>query len=138
MESIIIKEDIIPHREDVLMLYNDVQWSVYTDKPEKLMNALEQSLKVWTVWDGDQLIGLARDVGDGYSIIYIQDILVLNDYQGRGIGSRLIQLILEEYQDVRQVMLLTDDTDKTIAFYKKNGLIPVSEIEAVAFMKPIQ
>lgn len=133
--NIIFKEDCISEMNAILKLYNDVGWTAYTDNPEELLNAINHSLKVWTVWDGDTLIGLARVVGDGYTIIYIQDILILNKYQGKGIGSKLIKLILEEYKDIRQVVLLTEDSEKTIGYYTKNGLTDVRDLECTAFTK---
>lgn len=133
--NIIFKEDCIPEMDAILKLYNEVGWTAYTDNPDELLNGINHSLKVWTVWDGETLIGLARVVGDGYTIIYIQDILILNKYQGNGIGSKLIKLILEEYKDIRQVVLLTEDSEKTIGYYKKNGLTDVRDLECTAFVK---
>lgn len=135
MKNIVIKEDLIPNLDSVLNLYNDVSWSAYTSNPEQLETALKSSLKVWTAWEDDLLIGLARVVGDGCTIIYIQDILVLEAYQRRGLGSQFLEIILAEYQDVRQIILLTDDTEKTISFYEKNGLKQVGKQNSVAFMK---
>lgn len=135
MKDIVIKEGIIPNLDSVLNLYNDVSWSAYTSNPLQLENALNNSLKVWTAWEDDLLVGLARVVGDGYTIIYIQDILVLEAYQGRGLGSQLLTMILEKYHEVRQIILLTDATDKTISFYEKNGLTQVKKYNIVAFMK---
>ena len=135
MDKIVIKEDIIPGIEQLLELYNDVDWSAYTNDPENLKNAIDNSLKVWTVWDGMQLVGLARVVGDGYTIIYIQDILVLESYQGQGIGSKFLKLILEMYKSVRQIVLMTDETEKTIKFYQKNGLVNASDYKIVTFIK---
>ncbi|WP_430038931.1 GNAT family N-acetyltransferase [Peribacillus simplex] len=40
-----------------------------------------------TAWDDDKLVALIRVVGDGQTIIYIQVILVLENYQDQGIGS---------------------------------------------------
>lgn len=137
MKEIIIKDDIIPEREDLLTLYNDVEWSAYTSQPDQLVAGLENSLKVWTAWDGDQLVGLGRVVGDDQTIIYLQDLLVLKAYQGQGIGSRLIQTILAEYESVRQFILLTGNDENTVNFYQKNGLIDVREYDSVAFTKKI-
>lgn len=131
----IIKEDIIPEVEELLNLYNDVQWLAYTDDSARLKNAMDNSLKVWTCWDDDKLVGLARVVGDGYTIIYIQDILVLESYQGQGIGSKFLKLILEMYKSVRQIVLMTDETEKTIKFYQKNGLVNASDYKIVTFIK---
>lgn len=133
--NITIKQDIIPDLNQLLELYNDVEWSAYTNDPENLKNAVDNSLKVWTAWDEDRLVGLARVVGDGYTIIYVQDILVMEIYQRYGIGSRLLKLILEEYKTVRQIVLMTDNSEKTINFYEKNGMVNIKEYEGVAFTK---
>ena len=135
MNKMIIKEDIIHEVEELLNLYNDVQWLAYTDDSARLKNAMDNSLKVWTCWDDDKLVGLARVVGDGYTIIYIQDILVLESYQGQGIGSKFLKLILEMYKSVRQIVLMTDETEKTIKFYQKNGLVNASDYKIVTFIK---
>lgn len=135
MKNIEIKEDVIPTIEQLIHLYNDVEWTAYTDEPEVLEKALNNCLKVGTAWDGDQLVGLARVVGDGYTIIYIQDILVLESHQRRGIGSNLLQLILKEYESVRQVVLMTGNEEKTINYYEKNGLVNIAEYDGVVFTK---
>ena len=48
-------------------------------------------------------------VGDGYTILYIQDLLVHPDFARQGIGSRLLLRILGKYESVYQKILLTDD-----------------------------
>lgn len=121
--------------KETLNLYDDVQWTAYTDNPKQLESAINNSLKVWTVWEQDLLIGLARVVGDGYTIIYIQDILVLESYQGQGIGTELMKLIFDQYKSVRQIVLVTEDKEKNIMFYEKNGLTEISNYDCVAFMK---
>ncbi|MCR8968516.1 GNAT family N-acetyltransferase [Facklamia sp. 7083-14-GEN3] len=135
MNNIVIKEDGLLPFEQILALYENVLWTAYTKEPELLEKAIQNSLKVWTAWEGDQLIGLARVVGDGLTIIYIQDILILEDYQRQGVGSMLLQKVLKEYQAVRQIILMTDSTDKTQNFYKKNGLIRTDEHQLVTYMK---
>ncbi len=135
MKNVTIKENLIPKKEQLMNLYGDVEWFAYTRYPEVLEKAVNNCLNVWTAWDGDKLVGLARVVGDGYTIIYIQDILILKDYQKRGIGSKILKLILKKYESVRQIILLTDDTEKTVNYYKKNGLVKASDSNAVAFMK---
>ncbi len=119
MENLVFKEDIILNVEDILYLYNDVGWSSYTKDIDSLIKSIKNSLKVISVWDNDLLVGLIRVVGDGHSIIYIQDILILQKYQNRGIGKRLIEIILDKYKNVRQKVLLTDKEEKNILFYKK-------------------
>lgn len=135
VENILIRKQVIPSLDSLLNLYNDVSWTAYTSNPNQLELALKNSLKVWTAWDGDLLVGLARVIGDGSTIIYIQDILVLKAYQGRGIGSHFITTILDEYEDIRQIILLTEDNQITKKFYEKNGLNQVGKYDCVAYMK---
>ena len=74
-------------------------------------------------------------VGDGHTIVFIQDILVFPDCQRKGIGTALIKAVLERYKDVRQIELATDNTPKTVAFYKAMGFKEFSEIGCAAFMR---
>lgn len=119
----------------LMELYTDAGWTAYTDHPALLEKAVRQSLWQISAWDGEELVGLVRAVGDGASILYIQDILVKRSHQRQEIGSELLQRILRKYSDVRQAVLLTDDSPETDAFYRANGLAPVGETGAVAFMR---
>lgn len=121
--------------EKILHLYNDVGWTAYTKNPEVLEQAIQNSLMVISAWEKDNLIGLIRVVGDGLTIIYIQDILVLKNYQRKGIGKILIQKILDHYPDVRQKILMTDDTEKTRKFYEVMGFTACDNGQLIAFMK---
>lgn len=135
MENLVFKEDIILNVEDILYLYNDVGWSSYTKDRDSLIKSIKNSLKVISVWDKGLLVGLIRVVGDGHSIIYIQDILILQKYQNSGIGKRLIEIILDKYKNVRQKVLLTDKEEKNILFYKKVGFSMAEEFGCVSFVK---
>lgn len=81
-----LKENEIPCLNDLVALYNDVGWSNYTNMLQKAYN---NSLLILTAWCDDKLLGAIRIVGDGFSIIYVQDIVVLRAYQHMGIGSKL-------------------------------------------------
>lgn len=120
---------------EILNLYTSVGWTNYTDKPNMLENAYKNSLKIIGAYVDQKLVGIIRVVGDGYSIIYIQDILILPEYQHHGIGTALINKILEIYKTVYQKTLMTDDTEKTIQFYKSVGFEMDTEIGCRAFTK---
>ena len=130
-----IKEYRAYNEADILRLYESVGWTAYTDHPEVLRKGFENSMLILTAYEGDQLLGIIRAVGDGYTVVFIQDILVFPEYQRRGIGSALLQAILDRYSHVRQIELATDNTPKTIAFYKSMGFRELSEIDCCCFMK---
>lgn len=121
--------------KQVEKLYKDAGWSAYTNDMDKLHQALKSSLEVLSAWDGDELIGLIRAVGDGLTILYIQDILVLKDYQNHGIATRLMQQMLMNYQAVRQKVLLTEEAPDVRHFYEKNDFESCDQGNAVAFAR---
>jgi len=133
--SIEYKENSTFELKQLIELYENVRWTGYTDKPDKLIRAIKKSLFNIGAFDGEELIGLIRVVGDDTSIIYIQDILVKEKYQRQGIGAHLLQSILDKYKDIRQIVLMTDKTEKTEAFYRKNGMSKACEFQGVAFVK---
>ena len=130
-----IKEYTEYNEEEILNLYRSVGWSNYFNNPLMLKNAYAHSLKVLGAYSEDKLLGIIRVVGDGYSIVHIQDILILPEYQRSGIGTALIKRILEMYKDVYQKSLLTDNTEKTVQFYKSLGFEMDTDIECRAYMK---
>ena len=123
------------NRQEILALYQIAGWSNYTSDPDMLEEAYRHSLKIYAAYIEEKLIGVIRVTGDGYSVIVIQDILVFPEYQRQGIGRALIRKILEEYQSVYQKILLTDNTPKTIQFYRSMGFSAVEDIECRALIK---
>src|SRR5690625_3638441 len=93
------------HVEEAADLYQAVGWSAYTRSEQSLMRALDGSHRIVTARDAGRLVGLARSISDGETIIYIQDVLVRPEAQRLGIGRRLISTLLD-YGDIRQQVLL--------------------------------
>ncbi len=120
---------------EILNLYRSVGWTAYTDDPETLKAGFENSLLTLAAYNGDQLLGIIRSVGDGKTIVYIQDLLVYPEWQRKGIGSALIQAVLARCKAVRQIVLTTDNTPKTIAFYHAQGFTQMTEVGCCGFMK---
>lgn len=120
---------------EILNLYASVGWTAYTDYPEVLQKGFENSMLTLAAYEGEQLLGIIRTVGDGHTIVFVQDILVFPWYQRKGIGSALLQAILDRYSHVRQIELATDNDPETIAFYKSMGFREMSEIGCCGFMR---
>lgn len=120
---------------DVLPIYEAVGWTNYTQNPEMLEAAFENSLHVLAAFNEEGiLVGVLRAVGDGASILFIQDILVTPEYQHQGIGTKLLQQTLEKYKNVYQIQLATDNSMKTISFYESNGFTSLTSLNCVSFM----
>ena len=100
-----------------------------------LAQGYRNSLLILAAYEGDRLAGMIRAVGDGYTIVFIQDILVDPEYQRKGIGTALLKAVLGRYPEVRQIELATDNTLETAAFYRSLGFCEFSELGCRGFMK---
>jgi len=102
---ITIKKQEIVKLEDVLHLYQAVGWTNYTHQPQMLEQALSHSLVIYLALDGDAVVGLIRLVGD---------------------GSSLMKEALKDYKDAYQVQLVTEETERTLEFYRFMGFETLS------------
>ena len=123
---ITIKKQEIVKLEDVLHLYQAVGWTNYTHQPQMLEQALSHSLAIYVALDGDAVVGLIRLVGDGFSSVLVQDLIVLPSYQRQGIGRSLMKEALEDFKEVYQVQLATEQTEKNVGFYRSMGFETLS------------
>ena len=128
---ITIRKQEIVKLEDVLHLYQAVGWTNYTHQPEMLEQALSHSLAIYVALDGDAVVGLIRLVGDGFSSIFVQDLIVLPSYQRQGIGRSLMKEALEDYKDAYQVQLVTEQTEKNVRFYRSIGFETLSTYDCI-------
>ncbi len=119
-------------------LYESVGWISYTDQLEDLSLLLSGSHLVISAWADNELVGLIRTIGDGVSIEYVQDLLVHPTYQHQGIGTALLSRVKELSTQVRQFVLITDnssDNQRTIEWYRQQGLVPVAEANIIALWR---
>lgn len=83
---------------------------------EQTKNALSKTFNI-TAYDNEKLIGCLRILSDGYYFGTITELLVLPQYQNRGIGSKLLQLA----KDNTPTMLYFGAQPTAEKFYEKNG-----------------
>lgn len=83
---------------------------------ERTRQALSRTLNI-TVYDDGKLIGCLRILTDGYFFGTITELLVLPEYQKKGIGSRLLELARENIPS----MLFFGAQPGVEGFYEKNG-----------------
>ena len=123
------------HEAEILNLYAAAGWIAYTENPAALRQGFERSLLVLAAYEENHLLGIIRIVGDGATVVFIQDILVYPEHRRKGIGTALLQAVLNRYQHVRQIELVTDNTEETVAFYRSLGFRDLSELGCRGFMK---
>ena len=83
---------------------------------DKTQLALSKTINI-TAYDDGTLVGCLRILSDGYYFGTITELLVLPEYQKRGIGSRLLQLAKRD----TPTMLYFGAQPGVELFYEKNG-----------------
>ena len=121
---IIFKEDF-RNVDTYLSLREQVGW-IKLDI-NQAPKALDNSLAVITVFDGDKAVGMGRIVGDQSVISYIQDLIFIPEYQGKSIGSQLLNRLIAIVDDMTvpgtRMMLCLMCAKGREKFYKKHGFI---------------
>ncbi len=118
--KITLSEERRLDKEKVLHLYKQNHWSS-AEKPNELINALENSHGLITAWHNDILVGLANAISDGYLVVYYPHLLILPEYQGKGIGKMIMRKFQEKYSGFHQQILVADGM--AIDFYTKCGFV---------------
>ena len=75
---------------------------------------------IMSAWDGGKLIGMCRGLTDFSYCCYLSDLAVDGDYQRRGIGKRLIDMVRDAIGD--EVMLVLLSAPAAMGYYPKIGL----------------
>lgn len=122
---------MITYRDDVrdvdiyLSLRKQVNW-IKLDR-QQAQRALDNSIEVVTVYDGDRPIGMGRIVGDRSVISYIQDLIIIPEYQRKAIGSALVEKLISYVNNMTQpgtrMMLCLMCAKGRERFYEKHGFI---------------
>jgi GNAT superfamily N-acetyltransferase len=84
--------DAPPDPADYNRLRRDAGWPEMD--PTTAAASLPRSCFAVCAHDGDRVVGMGRVVGDGGLCFYVQDVIVLREYQGRGIGAALMDRLM--------------------------------------------
>lgn len=112
--------------DQIINLYKANKWSS-AEKPDKLQKALLNSDSLISAWDEDKLVGIANAISDGHLVVYYPHMLVLPEYQGKGIGKMMMEKLLDRYCNYHQQMLTADGA--AVEFYKKCGFTRAGKTE---------
>lgn len=91
--------------------------------PQTHLKMLKNSSKVVIALDENtnQVVGFITAISDGVLSAYIPFLEVLPEYKNKGIGKKLVKLMLEELDDIYMVDLCCDD--ELVPYYEKFGMI---------------
>lgn len=112
--------------EEYFYLRDKVNWKPLTDRQAQL--ALSNCLfNVKAVDEKGNVLGMGRIVGDGAVISYIQDLIVIPEAQGKGIGSLIIERLIAYVKSLceggSEMMLCLMCAKGREPFYIKHGFV---------------
>ncbi|WP_399318128.1 GNAT family N-acetyltransferase [Trichocoleus sp. FACHB-69] len=95
--------------KQLLELFQIAAFWAQSRKIEDLEVAIANSEPAISVWDGDRMIGFARATSDGVYRATIWDVIIHPDYQGAGLGRKLVETLISHprLSRVERVYLLT-------------------------------
>jgi len=120
-ETIIFKETL-PDIKEYWNLFQTTGWNQeYNFSIQDLANAIQNSWYSMSIYDSDKLIGFGRVIADGVHHALIVDLIIHPDYQNKGLGSRLLDMLVSKCKKnkIRDIQLFSAK-DK-YAFYEKFG-----------------
>ncbi len=94
-------------------------------EPGKLRRACENSYVVCFAFDGETLAGMARAISDGEYLAGLFDLVVLPEYQGKGIGKQLMSHAKK--QRSKLTLSVYKENEASYQFYLSQDFTVVSE-----------
>jgi GNAT superfamily N-acetyltransferase len=113
--NITSKQFIDLRKEGPFMQYEEVD----------VITALKNTLYSVVIYEDELAIGMGRVVGDGRISFFIKDIVVKKDHQGKGVGSLIMELLLDyiKANGARNAYIGLMSTVGLEGFYEKFGFI---------------
>lgn len=122
--------------EDILISYSEIMsgqeynelrlavgWNPITGRQAD--SGLQHTTFLCVARDNDRIVGMGRVLFDFGYTAYIGDVLVRPEYQGQGIGSRIVRRLMEqtmnEAANGERVMFILGAAKGKEAFYEKLG-----------------
>lgn len=121
MESFTFSNQMLP--EEYNELRKSVDWSELT--PAQAERGLAHTTFLVAVRDGEQIIGMGRILFDYGYTAYLGDVIVCPQYQGRGIGKQIVQMLMEQTMEAAdegdRIMFILGAAKGKEPFYEKLG-----------------
>lgn len=107
--------------EQLHKLFMSVGWSDGSETSDMIENyniPFVNSTLVISAWENERLIGAVRVLSDKMFRSIIYDLLVLPEFQNKGIGKELLKRCIEHFPNSEW---LVQTTETVSSYYKKNG-----------------
>ncbi len=101
------------NKNELIELYKSVGWTADVNNIDNLRKGMKKSYVI-AAYEDKKLIGLVRALSDYATVVYVQDLLVASDYQGKRVGKSLMHHLLNYFGSVGQIIVTAKDDDERI------------------------
>ena len=97
--------------------------------PELLEKVFTNSMFKYFLYDDKKLIGVGRALADGADCSYICDVAIHPNYQGKGLGKKIIEKLIEDSKEHKKIILYAVPSKEP--FYAKFGFAKMKTAMAI-------
>ncbi|MCI1986978.1 MAG: GNAT family N-acetyltransferase [Lactobacillus sp.] len=120
---------------EIKKLYGAANWNHYLQSLDETARGIANSTLLTARTDEGALVGLIRGVSDMHTILFIQDLIVLPDYQHQGIGHELLAQFDDYFKQVARIVVACDNPQMQ-AFFADADFLPEADTPTSTFIRP--
>ena len=118
-------------------IYRSVGWYDESFSAEAMEKIVSQSTIFAAAFINNEMVGMGRLISDGVSDGCIQDVAVLKEFQGRGIGRAIVRTLVEKSLNLGIDWIQLIATPGNENFYKSLGFEVMQDHTPMLFKKDI-
>jgi GNAT superfamily N-acetyltransferase len=115
---LVLRKDVLVDPAALAVLFRAVGWYRKANDVSRLARMLEGTEEMVSAWDGERMVGFARAISDEAYNGYISSVAVHPRWQGKGLGERLINALMEQNDEIKFVLTAVPGIH---GFYEKLG-----------------
>ena len=121
--------------DEIVELYKAGGWWKESYDPSGIKQLIEGSFAFAIAIDSSSgtAVGMGRIISDSVSDAYIQDVVVLSEYRGRGIGKQLVEALLERCLSEGMLWIGIIAEPDQEGFYSSIGFKPMKDYVPMRF-----
>jgi aralkylamine N-acetyltransferase len=123
----------------VVALYESAGWWRESEAGRAAIGPMiAGSFAFLVVTEGGRTVGMGRAISDGVSDAYIQDVVVLPEHRGRGIGAEIVARLTRRCTERGLVWIGLVAEPGTTAFYERLGYRVLADYVPMRYPTPEQ
>lgn len=119
---------------EIKALFGTVDDQKYLNDPAETARGFANSTLL-TARDQGKLVGLIRGVSDMHTVAFIQDLVVVPDYQHQGIARELLTQFDDYFKQVARIVIVCDKPELG-KFYETEGYVQGGGTNTATFVRP--